>query len=78
MELYSLANILLYTAIGLLFVNILLKFYFVRRFCRKNESNVLTDDQKKRIKKFSLPVTCVAAVLGFTALVIAIILITAH
>ena len=76
MELYSLANILLYSAIGLLFVNILLKFYFVRRYCRQNESNVLTNEQKKRIKRFSLPVTCVAAALGITALVLIIILIT--
>lgn len=76
MNLLTLADVLLYGAMALLFINIVAKYIQVSRYRKMSEDGTLTAEQKKQMARWSLPVTILAALMGIAGLVIDIVVLT--
>lgn len=70
MDLYKLGGIFLDISLVTMAVVTIVKLIFVIKFTKKNGTRILTADQKKFIRKKTLPITIIGLIFVITSIIL--------
>lgn len=70
MDLYRIGNILLWVSIGALLLRAIIRLILVFTYVKRNGRRVLTDEQRKKIRRLLLPVSILAILSAVASLIL--------
>ena len=73
MELYKIGNTLLDIGIGILLLGALIRMILTFTYFKRNGSSTLTDEQKKKLMCWIIPITVIAILLFIASIILFII-----
>lgn len=70
MDPYRISNILLWVSIGALLLRAIIRLILVFTYVKRNGRRVLTDEQRKKIRRLLLPVSILAILTAVASLIL--------
>lgn len=70
MDPYRIGNILLWVSIGALLLRAIIRLILVFTYVKRNGRRVLTDEQRKKIRRLLLPVSILAILTAVASLIL--------
>ena len=73
MELYKIGSALLDIGIGILLLGVLIRMILTFTYFKRNGSKTLTDEQRKKIKNWIIPIAVIAILLFIASIILFLI-----
>lgn len=70
MDLYNLGSIFLDISIGILVLGAIIRLILAITYSRKNGSRVLTDDQRKKLRRIIIPIAVLGLLFSIAAMIL--------